>query len=46
MWQHEEFCLFITEDGALYAWGKNSSGLLGLGQGSNDTRDAAIRVMS
>jgi alpha-tubulin suppressor-like RCC1 family protein len=42
-----DHCLALTADGRLYAWGKNSSGNLGIGSsGAGDKRNQPVQVSS
>jgi hypothetical protein len=46
MVSHDEFCIFSTEDGSLYANGTSAKGLLGLGIGQSNTDQSAIKVLT
>jgi len=42
---NKDFCLFITEDGRLYAMGANESGMMGLGKQTKNTLNLAKQVI-
>jgi alpha-tubulin suppressor-like RCC1 family protein len=44
MLSFQDFCLFITEKGKLYAMGQNEYGMLGLGKESVNTQNKAHEV--
>jgi hypothetical protein len=44
MISHEDFCLFITDEGFLYSMGSNEFGMLGLGNLIKNTGNISKKV--